>query len=274
MDLDDAKQAATEAARVAGDLIRRYIGRPEQTLIKSSPHDLVTEVDKACQDVIMDMLSQMYPESAFLGEETVAPGSVAATLAAQEADRRFLWVVDPIDGTLNFIRGLPACTVSIGLVVLGEPAVGVIYDPLRDEMFTGITGQGAALNGAPMRVSDVDDLSSALLASGFPTGAYRGKNAEQIKRFGYHVRNVRAFGSAAMHLAYVAAGRLDGFWENDLNAWDLLAGAVLVKAAGGEITDALGAPYTLETRHVAATNGRIHSELLRDLDVDHPLQSL
>lgn len=257
-----------EAARVAGELIRRFIGRPEQTLTKSSPHDFVTEVDKACQEVIFDFLSQMYPDSSFLGEETVAPGADAATLAAQEADRRFLWVVDPIDGTLNFIRGLPACAVSIGLVVAGEAVVGVIYDPMRDEMFTGIQGKGAMLNEAPVRVSDVDDLSTALLASGFPTGAYRGKNAEQIRRFGQHARNVRAFGSAALHLAYVAAGRLDGFWENDLNAWDLLAGAVLIKAAGGEITDAKGAPYTLETRHVAATNGRIHRQLLLDLDMD------
>ncbi len=270
MDLEDARQAAVEAARLAGELVRRYIGRPEQTMTKSSPHDFVTEVDKACQDVIADFLSQLYPESAFLGEEAVAPGSDAAALAARQADQRFLWVVDPIDGTLNFIRGLPACTVSIGLVVLGQPTVGVVYDPLRDEMFTGITGQGATLNGAPMRVSDVDDLSSALLASGLPTGAYRDKNAEQIRRFGRQVRNVRAFGSAALHLAYVAAGRLDGFWENDLNAWDLLGGAVLVKAAGGEITDAKGAPYSLETRHAAATNGRIHRMLLRDLDLDQP----
>ncbi|PWI58975.1 inositol monophosphatase family protein [Sulfoacidibacillus thermotolerans] len=271
MDLQNAQRVAQAAARVAGEQIRTFIGRPAQTHQKSSPHDLVTEVDKACQTAIYEILQKEYPTSVLLGEESVPPGAAAATLAVQQVERDLLWVVDPIDGTLNFIRGLPACTVSIGLMVESVGRVGVIYDPMRDEMFSAIRGQGAYCNGRPMRVSTEADLSSSVLASGFPTGAYRGRNAEQIRRFGYHVRNVRAFGSAALHLAYVAAGRLDGFWENDLNAWDLLAGAVMVEAAGGRVTDADGAPYSLDTRHVAATNGHIHDQLLRDLNLDIPL---
>ncbi|MCY0893507.1 MAG: inositol monophosphatase family protein [Acidibacillus sp.] len=271
MDFNHAQHVAEDAARVAGEQIRRWIGKPAQTSQKSSPHDLVTEVDKACQEAIYEVLQQAYPTSAMLGEESVAPGATAAALAVEQATKELLWVVDPIDGTLNFIRGLPACTVSIGLVVDSIGMVGVIYDPMRDEMFSGIRGQGASCNGRPIQVSKEAELASCILASGFPTGAYRGRNAEQIKRFGYHVRNVRAFGSAALHLAYVAAGRLDGFWENDLNAWDLLAGAVLVEAAGGRVSDVTGSVYSLATRHVAATNGMIHDQLLRDLDLDVPL---
>ena len=270
IDTGRARRAAEAAAREAGELIRRFIGRPQQTLAKSSPHDLVTEVDRSCQDAIFRALLQAFPGSAALGEENVAPGSAAAAQAVQDADKRLLWVVDPIDGTLNFIRGIPVCSVSIGLVADGRPVAGVVFDPLREEMFAGAAGQGAELNGRPILVSDEGDLGSAVLASGFPTGAYRGRNAEQIRRFGQHVRNVRALGSAALHLAYVAAGRIDGFWENDLNAWDVCAGAVLVQAAGGRATDADGSPYTLATRHIAATNGRIHDALLRDLDVDRP----
>lgn len=272
LDLFQAEQVAQAAARIAGTLIREWIGRPKTTTEKSSPHDLVTEVDKACQEAIQKHLSKEFPNSSFLGEEGVAPGSEAATRAAAEANRDFLWVVDPIDGTLNFIRGIPVCTVSIGLLYEGRDVVGVIYDPMRDEMFSASEASGATLNGQPMHVSQEANLTNAVLASGFPTGAYRGKNAEQIKRFGYHVRNVRALGSAAIHLAYVAAGRLDGFFENDLNAWDVTAGATLVRLAGGLVTDVEGQLFSLDTRHIAATNGKIHQQLLHDLDVELPLE--
>ncbi len=268
LDLLAAQKAAEKAARAAGEEIRRHIGNPEQTLEKSSPHDLVTEVDKRCQGIIESILLEAYPKSQLLGEEAVGAGRDAAIQAVKEADSSFLWVVDPIDGTLNFIRGIPFCTVSIGLVYEGKAVLGVIYDPMRDEMFSGIEGQSVTLNGKPVWVSDVDDVFAAVLSSGFPTGDYRGKNAEQIRRFGSHARNVRAMGSAALHLAYVAAGRLDAFWENDLNAWDLLAGAVLVQTAGGRVSDEDGSAYSLSTRHVVATNGKIHEQILADLRID------
>lgn len=263
-----AWETAERAARAAGDEIRKWIGRPRQTAAKSSACDLVTEVDKACQEIIRETLSAAFPASQMLGEESVAPGSEAAARAVTEARREFLWVVDPIDGTLNFIRGIPACTVSIGLMIDDQPVIGVVYDPMRDEMFGGRAGHGAYLNGTMIRVSPEPRLEHAVLASGFPPGGYRGRNAGQIMRLGRHVSSVRAFGSAALHLAYVAAGRVDGFWENDLNAWDLCGGVVLVLAAGGRATDAHGSPYQLGTRHIVATNGHIHEELLRELRVD------
>jgi myo-inositol-1(or 4)-monophosphatase len=267
INLDAACSVAESAARAAGEEIKKYIGKPLTTMEKSSPHDLVTEVDKRCQAIIESALLSAYPDSQVLGEEAVDPGSAAAIKAVEAAEQRFLWVVDPIDGTLNFIRGIPFCSVSIGLVYEGHAVLGVIYDPMRDEMFSGVTGGIATVNGLPVQVSDVPDVFSAVLASGFPTGDFRGKNAEQIRRFGHHARNVRAMGSAALHMAYVAAGRLDGFWENDLNAWDLLAGAVLVQVAGGVVTDADDRPYSLATRHVVATNGRIHARLISDLRI-------
>ena len=270
IDLQAACSVAERAARVAGAQIREWIGRPVSTTEKSSPHDLVTEVDNACQAAIEKILLATFPASQLLGEEEVAPGSQAAIQAVLDADQELLWVVDPIDGTLNFIRGIPDCAVSIGLVVEGAAVVGVIYDPMRDEMFSAYEGGQATVNGQPMHVSAERELNNAVLASGFPTGAYRGKNADQIKRFGHHVRNVRALGTAALHLAYVAAGRLDGFWENDLNAWDLCAGAVLVRLAGGTVTEASGQPYHLGIRHIAATNGHIHRQLLQHLDSDSP----
>ena len=266
-DLSRALSVAEAAARDAGELIVEWIGRPRETAAKSSPHDLVTEVDKACQQRIEQRLMAEFPKSSFLGEESVAPGAAAAERAVSDADQALLWVVDPIDGTLNFIQGIPLCVVSIGLVVEGAPALGVIYDPVRDEMFSAQGGR-ATLNGQPMRVSGEPRLANAVLASGLPNGVYRERNVEQIRRFGNHARNVRALGSAALALAYVACGRLDGFWENDLNAWDLCAGMVLVQAAGGAATDVHGAAYTLAARHAVATNGLIHGALLRDLDVD------
>jgi len=260
---DSALQAAEAAARAAGSEIRAMIGRPRVTTTKSSPHDLVTEVDKRCQEIIATHLLRDFPQSSFLGEEQVAAGADAAAQAIHAADTTCLWVVDPIDGTLNFIRGIPACTVSIGLVIEDIATVGVIYDPLRDEMFTGAVGVGAWLNGNEMRVSGEAQLSHAVLGSGF------GAIADRRPQAGYPVRSVRAFGSAAMHLAYVAAGRLDGYWEYDLNAWDVCAGAVLVTSASGRVGDVDGSPFTLCTRNIVATNGWLHEVLLQDLAAAH-----
>jgi myo-inositol-1(or 4)-monophosphatase len=258
-------EAAIGAASRAGEQIREWIGRPLTQAAKSSRHDLVTEVDKACQDIIATHLVGLFPESTLLGEETVAPGSEAAAEATLAADTRFLWVVDPIDGTQNFIRGVPFCAVSIGLVVAGEPVAGVIYDPLRDEMFYGAKDLAMQVDGVAAGVSNETSVEDAILASGFPNGTYRKQNVRQVERFAHSARSVRALGSAALHLAYVACGRIDGFFENDLNAWDLCAGVVLVQAGGGRVTGTAGEPYNLALRHVVASNGLIHDEILSDL---------
>jgi myo-inositol-1(or 4)-monophosphatase len=175
--------------------------------------------------------------------------------------------VDPIDGTTNFVHGFPGCSVSIALAYRGEVIVGVIYDPLHDEMFTASKNQGAFLNGNPIQVSKEDSLAISLLATGFPGDKQwaREVNLRGMAALVPICRNIRAVGSAALHLAYVACGRLSGFWEIDLNAWDLAAGSLIVQEAGGNVTDTLGSEYALDVRHIAATNGKIHNELVRVL---------
>ncbi|WP_018130922.1 inositol monophosphatase family protein [Effusibacillus pohliae] len=259
---------AEAAAREAGNLIRERIGQAREVGEKTSKVDLVTEVDKQSESVIRTELLAAFPEHKILGEEGVAPGSQASAEALSKAlSAEYLWIVDPIDGTTNFVHGYPGCTVSIALAHRGEVIVGVIYDPLRDEMFTARRNAGAYRNGQRISVSKEYDLQVSLLATGFPgdRGWARDVNMRGIAALSPLCRNIRAAGSAALHLAYVACGRLSGFWEIDLNAWDLAAGSLLVQEAGGEVTDTEGDPYTLEVRHIVATNGHIHDDLIRVL---------
>lgn len=261
-------ECAEGAARLAGELIREKLGHAERIGEKSSASDLVTEVDKEAQKRIERYIQQVYPHHDFLGEEAVLPGA-AASAAALEAAREaeYLWIIDPIDGTTNFIHGFPFCSVSIALAHRGELIVGVIYDPLHDELFRAVRGQGATLNGRPLRVSKEERLQQALLATGFagdPHGT-RQANLRGVLSLALRVRSIRTAGSAALHLAYVAAGRLSGFWEVDLNAWDVAAGSLLVQEAGGQVSDTRGCAYNLAVRHIVASNGLIHKELLRVL---------
>lgn len=259
---------AEAAAREAGQLIRERIGQAKEVGEKASNFDLVTEVDKQSEAVIRTELLAAFPEHKILGEEGVAPGSQASAEALSKAlSAEYLWIVDPIDGTTNFVHGFPGCTVSIALAHRGEVIVGVIYDPLRDEMFSASRNQGAYLNGNRIAVSQEDSLQTSLLATGFPGDKEwaREINLRGIAALSPICRNIRAAGSAALHLAYVACGRLSGFWEIDLNAWDLAAGSLLVQEAGGAVTDTEGETYSLDVRHIAATNGRIHDELVRVL---------
>jgi myo-inositol-1(or 4)-monophosphatase len=262
------EQQAVLAAREAGALIRQKCGQAAQTLVKSNDYDLVTEVDKACEDLIRTRLAEHFPTHHILGEEGVAPGSAASAQAVEEArNAEFLWIIDPIDGTTNFIHGFPNSVVSIGIARHGEVIVGVIYDPFRDEMFTARRGEGAFLNGERLRVSPEATLQESVLATGFPvdTKGARAINMRGMQALAPTVRNFRALGTAALHLAYVAAGRLTGFWEMDLNAWDLSAGSLLITEAGGRVTDTRGVDYHLGVRHIAATNGLVHNDLLRVL---------
>ncbi|MFC4767757.1 inositol monophosphatase family protein [Effusibacillus consociatus] len=259
---------AEAAAREAGHLIRERIGRAREVGEKTSNVDLVTEVDKQSEAVIRTELLAAFPEHKILGEEGVAPGSAASAEALNKAlSAEYLWIVDPIDGTTNFVHGLPGCTVSIALAHRGEVIVGVIYDPLRDEMFTASRNQGAFLNGTPISVSKEDNLGVSLLATGFPGDKEwaREVNLRGMVALSPICRNIRAIGSAALHLAYVACGRLSGFWEIDLNAWDMAAGSLLVQEAGGTVTNTAGVDYSLDVRHIAASNGLIHTELIRAL---------
>lgn len=254
---------AINCAAKAGEWIKSKLGSYEKLDIKTSSHDLVTEVDKGAEKLIRKLIQTHFPDHAFLGEEGAGIGAEAATLALEQArETEYLWIVDPIDGTTNYVHGLPSYSVSIALAHRGEVIVGVIYDPSRDELFVAEKGKGAYVHGVRMKVSQEKTLQQSLVASGFPTDQHQmlPLNLVAIQAVAPRVRNIRTIGSAALTLAYVAAGRLSGFWELNLNAWDMAAGALLVKESGGEITDTTGAPYQLGVRHVLATNGHIHEE--------------
>ncbi|MNI54816.1 Inositol-1-monophosphatase [compost metagenome] len=218
--------------------------------------------------MIRRLILTHYPDHAILGEESVQPGADALTAALEEGRKHeYLWIVDPIDGTTNFVHGFPFYCVSIALVVKGELTVGVIYDPIRDEMFVAEKGKGAYMHGIPTSVSAEADPGSSLVAMGFPPDRTFAQPANMagLQQILPQIRGIRAGGSAALHLAYVAAGRVDGYWEVGLSPWDCAAGVLLVLESGGKVTDTLGNPYDIGTRHVVASNGRIHDFLLASL---------
>lgn len=260
--------AAINAAAKAGEWIKSRQGQVKELGSKTSAQDLVTEVDKGVEQMIRRLILTHYPDHAILGEEGVQPGADALTAALDEArEHDYLWIVDPIDGTTNFVHGFPFYCVSIALVVKGELTVGVIYDPTRDEMFVAEKGKGAYMHGIPTAVSAETEPGSSLIAMGFPPDRIFAQPANMagLQHILPQVRGVRAGGSAALHLAYVAAGRVDGYWEVGLCPWDCAAGVLLVLESGGKVTDTQGNPYDISTRHVVASNGRIHDYLLNSL---------
>jgi len=273
--------AAFRAARAAGDhMIRRY--RTELVVeTKSSLADVVTDVDRACEEAIRRSLSDAFPHHRILGEEGVRPGREAAVEAlAGCLDCADLWIVDPLDGTTNFVHQLPLSVVSIAYASGGEVRFGVVLDPYRGEWFYALRGQGAYSAGdhdvrawlaapsgdwpgKPIRVSGVRELRGAVMATGLPV---RHRDRQRVMRKAAdviaEVKSLRTLGAAALHLAYVAAGRIDVFWEFDLNAWDIAAGALLVEEAGGVIQSMEGKPYSLRVRDVCAGSD---GEMLRAL---------
>lgn len=259
---------AINCAAKAGEWIKSKLGSVKQLSTKTSPQDIVTEVDKGAEQMIRKLILTHFPDHAILGEEGVEPGAEAAARALQAAqEEEYLWIIDPVDGTTNFVHGFPFYSVSIALAHRGEVIVGVIYDPSRDELFVAEKGKGAYVHGNPTYVSKESQLSESLLATGFPIDSKVSLplNMAELHALLPKVRNVRAGGSAALHLAYVAAGRLSGYWEHGLSAWDIAAGALLVQESGGAVTDTDGRPFDLSVRNIAATNGLIHQGLLDTL---------
>jgi myo-inositol-1(or 4)-monophosphatase len=259
---------AINTASKAGTWVKSKLGDFKHIDEKISMHDLVTEVDKGAERMIRNLIHTHFPSHAFLGEEGVEPGPVASANAIKQMHHEeYLWIVDPIDGTTNYIHGFPFFCISIALVHQGEIIVGVIYDPMKNELFVAEKGKGAYLSGKPMKVSNETYLNQSLIASGLPgdTNMALPINLKGIQRIAPQVRNIRIAGSAALHLAYVAAGRLSGFWEIGLNVWDLAAGVLLVKESGGLVTDTKGEPYSLHVRNVLATNGTIHPSMVEQL---------
>jgi myo-inositol-1(or 4)-monophosphatase len=273
-ELHAVRLCAEAAARQAGEIMRKHAGNIEVDKAKASYQDLVTAADRACQDAIEAAIRASFPTHDILGEESV-PAGWAASTAAIDAKLKaveggsptpWLWVIDPIDGTTNFVHGIPCSAVSVGVAYRDRVVVGVIYEPYRDEMFSGVLGGGATLNGRPVAVAKEAALSKALFGYGLhhthDVGGVMCRGLDAVMRVS---RGCRSLGSAALHLAYVSCGRLTGFWELDLSSWDVAAGSLLVTEAGGRVTDTRGAPYTLRTRDTFASNGsdEVHEGLLK-----------
>jgi len=257
MDLEFVLDTAVTIAREAGALLHEGFGQEKEITAKSSAVDSVTQFDQAAEALIVDRLQAAFPEHVLVGEE-------GGTMNG-EGDGRYTWHIDPLDGTTNFVHGFPVFCVSLALVAEARPLVGVIYDPIRDECFTAVAGQGAYLNGRQLHVSRADSLIRSLLATGFPYDRHTSDhdNVAQLARFLKRVHGVRRAGSAALDLAYVAAGRLDGYWEYKLNSYDVAAGVLLVQEAGGQVTEMDGRTVQIAPQMaLVASNGRIHADML------------
>jgi myo-inositol-1(or 4)-monophosphatase len=254
--MPDYRTVAIAAARQAGKIIAdAYRTEFRVDYKQGTVTNLVTEVDCRAEAVIVEMLSASFPDHCILAEEC---GVI------DRKDSSFRWLVDPLDGTTNFTHGFPMFSVSIGLEVDGRMRVGVVYDPLRHELFEAEAGKGAFLNGQRIHVSKVADLAKALLITGFPYDhAGRRQNLDFFGRFAVEAQGVRRTGSAAIDFCYVAAGRADGFWELKLNPWDMAAGSLLVTEAGGMVTDVAGNTFTLKGAQAVASNGAVHHAMLK-----------
>ncbi|XP_068641359.1 inositol monophosphatase 3 [Aristolochia californica] len=245
---------ALEAAKAAGEIIRRGFYEKKNVEHKGQV-DLVTETDKACEDLIFSHLKQKYPDHKFIGEET------SAAIGTAELTDDPTWMVDPLDGTTNFVHGYPFVCVSIGLTIEKVPTIGVVYNPIMNELFTGVRGQGAFLNGHPIKASSQTELVTALLAS--EVGTKRDKvtvdaTTNRINSLLFKVRSLRMSGSCALNLCGVACGRLDLMYELGFGGpWDVAAGAVIVQEAGGLVFDPSGADFDVMAQRVAATNGHL-----------------
>ncbi len=249
---------ATPIALEAGALLVDYYRRGVATEYKGDV-DLVTEADRASEKLIVERLGEAFPEHGVYGEEGTR----------SRIDNEYRWYIDPLDGTTNFAHSFPVFCVSMGLerrsaTGEGELVAGVIYDPLRKELFTSEKGKGAYLNGVPIHVSKTATLAEALLATGFPSRKrHDNPNIHFYQEFTLRSHGVRRAGSAALDLAYTACGRIDGFWEFNLNPWDTAAGALLVTEAGGSMTGFDGTPFNVDSLEVLATNGLLRDELIR-----------
>jgi myo-inositol-1(or 4)-monophosphatase len=251
---------AIQTARDAGGILSDKLGRVTQ--VRKGDIDLVTEADLASERLIIDRIKSHYPRHAILAEES----GITEDLTDNPGSCEWKWIVDPLDGTTNFAHGYPCFCVSIALERNGRVEIGVVYDPTRDEIFAAQRGEGATLNGRRIRVSEVEELNSAMLCTGFPYDVReRPHFALDFSNFTMRAQAVRRDGSAALDLAYVACGRFDGFWEDGLNPWDVAAGVLLIEEAGGRITDFAGGRLDLYTPKVLVSNGLIHEEMMRVL---------
>jgi myo-inositol-1(or 4)-monophosphatase len=247
---------AVMAARRAGAVLIRKMSNLEKLVIEQKGHnDFVSDADRAAEKAVIDCIFKHYPDHAILAEESGAQG---------ESDH--LWIIDPLDGTTNYLHGFPVFAVSIGVQVNGRMEHGVVYDPMRQELFTASRGDGAQLDGHRIRVSGQKQIERALVGTGFPYRQSESELKPYLKMLGNVTKNtagVRRPGAAALDLAYVAAGRLDAFWETGLQPWDLAAGSLLIREAGGIISGLDGSENFLETGHVLCGTPKIYAAMAK-----------
>jgi myo-inositol-1(or 4)-monophosphatase len=254
--VDELLAFAQETAKMAGRLLREHVPQRHHVEHKGAV-DLVTEVDRLSERAIVSAIRSAYPEHLIQTEEGTS----------RAASGSWRWIVDPLDGTTNYVHGYPCYSVSIALEQRGQIVLGVVHDPLRDELFVARRGGGAKRNGQALSVSPTGRLTDSLLATGFPYDirSSSDNNLDHFARFALRAQGVRRDGSAALDLCYVAAGRFDGFWEMKLAPWDVAAGALMVTEAGGRISDFAGGPFHIDGRQVIASNGRIHDHMIEVL---------
>ncbi len=248
-----------DLARTAGEILRAGYEKEHQVSYKGVI-DLITEVDRASEDFLLGEIKRRWPGSHIMAEES----------GVTKGNNGYSWYVDPLDGTVNYAHGIPCFSVSIGCAHKGLMRLGVVYDPMRDEMFSAERGKGASLNGRGIRVSETIELQKSLLVTGFPYDAWNTKqdNFNNFVRLGKLTQGVRRFGSAALDASYVAAGRFDGFWEISLKPWDVAAGGLIAEEAGAMVTNARGGKdYLSAPQSIISAAPGIHSKILETLDV-------
>jgi len=249
----------------AGAILREGF-KNEKSFRDKGDNDLVTDIDLHSEDFILSALKREFPDHGILAEET---GLI-------EGHSHYQWVIDPLDGTINFVHGLPFFSISICLLKEKKPTIGVVYDPMLDELYSAELGHGSTLNKKPIRVSNTSKLRQALVSTGFPTdiSTNPNNNLSQFSLFHNRVRSVRGVGSAALNCAWVARGGFDGYWEIGIKPWDVSAGAFIVLEAGGRVTTTDGSEYNSSHNSLLASNGHIHNQMLQVLQEgsDAPLQ--
>jgi myo-inositol-1(or 4)-monophosphatase len=256
MEWEEPLNIAEEAGRMAGEMLRQNIDSSREISYKGAVN-LVTDFDRRSQEIIFSHLSSQFPDHDFLAEEDLCE--------QRGSDCR--WIIDPIDGTTNYAHNFPIFCVSIALEWKNKVVCGVIYDPMRDEMFSAISGKGAEMNGQKIRISTNGDLDKSLLATGFPYDVRESEvnNIDHFANFATRVQAIRRCGSAALDLCYVACGRFDGFWELKLSPWDVAAGVLIVEESGGCVTDFQGRKTNIYGKDLLASNGLIHEEMIQVL---------
>lgn len=250
----DYLNVAIEIAKEAGKFLKINLGKVKNIQTKKEEINLVTEIDKESEKKIVEFIKSKFPHHSILAEES----------GEAKSDSGYKWIIDPLDGTTNYTHSFPIFCVSIALEYKGEVILGVIYDPNFDELFWAEKNKGAFLNGKKISVSKTDKLIKSMLATGFPYNVRENPDncIEHFVNFLMEAQAIRRLGSAALDLAYVACGRLDGFWEVNLNPWDVAAGKIIIEEAGGKLTDFYGNKFSIYTRGVVASNGLIHQQML------------